>query len=152
VGTRLPHDWDFVPVPIAVVDIVPEYGGYLFAYVDDDYVICDPETYEIVAIIPVSGGPSYASDEFGGRCTERLHLNEDERDLIISATRHDEEVDVRRLSIGWSVPANIELLRFPDPILSRVGELSSCRYFVAEDQIAIVSPEEERVVFLIDRS
>jgi hypothetical protein len=155
VGTRLPRDFVFVPVPIAVIDIVPEYRGYYFAYVDDDYVICDPDTYEIVAIIPVSGGPSYASDHSAERCPDRLSLSADEKDFIAEAIRHEDrgrKVDVHHLSVGWSVPREVELQRFPDPVISQVGELSSCRYFVAQDQIAIVSPDNEKVVLLIDRS
>lgn len=42
VGRRLPRDWDFVPVPSAVIAIVPEYRDYYFAYVDDEYVIVEP--------------------------------------------------------------------------------------------------------------
>jgi hypothetical protein len=155
VGTRLPRDFDFVPVPIAVIDIVPEYRGYYVVYVDDDYVICDPDTYEIVAVIPVSGGPSYASDYAGERCPDRLSLSADEKDLVAEAISREERgrtVEVRYLSVGWSVPGEVELQRFPDPVISRVGELSSCRYFLAEDQIAVVSPDDEKVVLLIDRS
>jgi hypothetical protein len=40
----------------------------------------------------------------------------------------------------------------PAQWLEGVGELDACRYFVADDQIAIVSPEEERIVLLEDRS
>jgi hypothetical protein len=151
VGRRLPRDFGFVLVPFSVIAIVPEFRDFLFAYVDDDYVICDPETYEIVSIIPTVGGPSYAS-ESQDRCSGRISLNADERDLIVDATRHDQRVGVRDLTIGWSVPREITLERFPDRVLSQVGELNSCRYFVAQDQIAIVSPEEEKVVLLIDRS
>jgi hypothetical protein len=152
VGRRLPRDWAFLPLPIAVIDIVPEYRDYLFAYVDDDYVICDPDTYEIVAIIPVSGEQEYANGDSHGRCTDRIYLGEDERDLILHSIRHPDRVDVRDLTVGWSVPRDIELLPFPDPVLDRVGELNACRYFVAADQIAIVNPEEEKIVLLIDRS
>ena len=37
VGRRLPRDWDYVPVPIAVVEIVPEYRDYVYVWVDDEY-------------------------------------------------------------------------------------------------------------------
>ena len=64
VGTRLPRDWDFVPVPIAVVALVPECRDYVFVYVDDQYVICDPDTYEVVAVLPAERG--YAGSSGGG--------------------------------------------------------------------------------------
>jgi hypothetical protein len=155
VGTRLPHDWDFVFVPDDVVAIVPEYRGYRFAYVDDYYVICDPDTYEIVAVIPATGGPSYASDSRRGECSERISLNADDRDFIIRAIEresHAPRVDVPHLTVGWSVPREIELQSFPEPVISQISELGSCRYFVAEDKIAVVSPDEEKVVAVIDRS
>ena len=155
VGTRLPRDWDFVFVPDDVVVIVPEYHGYRFAYVDDYYVICDPDTYEVVAVIPATGGPSYASDSSRGECSERISLSADDRDLIIRSIEHESHaprVDVPHLIVGWSVPREIELQSFPEPVLSHISELGSCRYFVAEDAIAVVSPDEEKVVAVIDRS
>lgn len=150
IGTRLPRHWHLIPVPVAVVSIVPEYDGYLFAYVDDDYLICDPDTYEVVAILPASGA-NYARREPDGRCPAHLSLTEAERDLIVRSVRHNGRVEVSRLTIGWSVPRSVDLQEFPDPVIERASELGSCRYFVAEDQIAVVDPKEERVVLLIDR-
>jgi len=43
-------------------------------------------------------------------------------------------------------------LKFPELVLDRVGELGSCRYFVADDKFVIVSPDDEKVVAVIDRS
>ena len=60
VGRRLPRDWDFAPVPIVVVEIVPEYRDYVFVWVEDEYLICDPVTYEVVAVIPASGEGTHA--------------------------------------------------------------------------------------------
>ena len=74
------------------------------------------------------------------------------QDLILHSIRRTDRVDVRGLTVGWAVPRDIELLPFPDGVLARVGELGACRYFVSDDQVAIVSPEEERIVLLIDRS
>jgi hypothetical protein len=155
VGTRLPRDWDFVPVPVAVVDVVPEYRGYVFAYVDDEYVICDPVTYEVVAVLPASGGggPRYAGGGDGGadRCSESLTLTEEEREDILRSIQMADEVDVSNITVGWSVPGEIELRTFPEPVVARAGKLAACRYFVAEDQVAIVDPVEETVVLLIDQ-
>lgn len=153
VGTRLPRDWEFAPVPVAVVEVVPEYRGYVFAYVEDEYVICDPVTYEVVAVLPASGaGPRYAGGGGGAdRCSTSLSLTEEEREDILRSIRMTDEVDVSDITIGWSVPGDIALKAFPEPVISRTGKLEACRYFLAEDQIAIVDPEEEAVVLLIDK-
>lgn len=153
VGTRLPRDWDFVPVPVTVVEVVPEYRGYVFAYVEDEYVVCDPVTYEVVAVLPASGGGVRTAGGGGSaeRCSTSLTLSEDERAEIVRSIQITDEVDVSDVTVGWAVPGNIELRTFPEPIVSRTGKLAACRYFLSDDQIAIVDPAEETVVLLIDQ-
>lgn len=157
VGSRLPRDWVFVPVPVAVIEVVPEYRGYVFAYVEDEYVICDPVTYEVVAVLPAGdSGPDYAGGGGGvavaDRCSANLTLSDDERADILRSIQMTDEVDVKNITVGWSVPGEIELRRFPEPVLSHNAKLESCRYFIADDQIAIVDPSEETVVLLIDHN
>jgi len=153
VGRRLPRDWDFVPVPLVVVEIVPEYRDYVFVWVEDEYVICDPVTYEVVAVIPASGSDHAraGSAGSGGKCSARLTLSEDQEVLILKSVRLGREVDVADLEVGWSVPGDIELEEFPTAVLSEADELSACRYFIADDQLAIVDPDEDKVVLLIDK-
>lgn len=152
IGRRLPRDWDYRPVPVAVIEIVPEYRDYVFVYAEDEYVICDPDTYEVVAVVPAGGGGTYAGGSGGSdRCPARLTLSRDERELILDEVRMNNEVDVRDLEVGWSVPSNVELQSFPDEVLSKNDDLDGCRYFVAKDQLAIVDPIEEKVILVIDK-
>ncbi len=51
VGTRVPHDVAFHPLPSDVVTIYPEWRGYNYILVRDEIVVIDPSTYEIVAVI-----------------------------------------------------------------------------------------------------
>jgi len=51
VGTRVPHDVRFYPLPTEVVTIYPEWRGYEFILVGDQVVVVDPRTFEIVAVI-----------------------------------------------------------------------------------------------------
>ncbi len=51
VGTRVPRDVTFHPLPADVVTIYPEWRGYNFILVRDEIVVIDPGTYEIVAVI-----------------------------------------------------------------------------------------------------
>ena len=154
VGARLPRDWDYVPVPVAVIEVVPEYRGYLFVYVEDEYVICDPDTYEVVAVIPAER--SYAagsgSDRSGGsKCSSQLTLNADDRELILQSVRAGNDVSIPDLSVGNKVPRDVQLLTFPDSVLREASELGSCKYFDAGDQIAIVDPDQEKIVLIIDK-
>ncbi|UGA46547.1 DUF1236 domain-containing protein [Bradyrhizobium quebecense] len=51
VGTRVPADVHFYPVPERVVTIYPQWRGYEFILVHGRYIIVQPETHEIVYII-----------------------------------------------------------------------------------------------------
>ncbi len=51
VGTRVPSSVHLVVLPPTIVEIVPEYRGYYYVVVEDDLLIIDPDTHEIVAVI-----------------------------------------------------------------------------------------------------
>jgi len=51
VGIRVPRTVHFEPLPATIVEVVPEYRGFLNFVVDDRIVIVSPDTYEIVTII-----------------------------------------------------------------------------------------------------
>jgi len=51
VGTRVPHDVRFHPLPADVVTIYPEWRGYEFILVGDQVVVIDPRSFEIVAVL-----------------------------------------------------------------------------------------------------
>jgi hypothetical protein len=52
VGTRVPRTVHFVTLPSEIVRIVPQYRGFDYFLVEDEIVIVDPQTFEIVAVIP----------------------------------------------------------------------------------------------------
>ena len=52
VGARVPRTVRFYPLPVEIVEIVPEYQGYEYVLVGDEILIIDPETLEIVAVLP----------------------------------------------------------------------------------------------------
>ena len=52
VGTRVPRSVHFVTLPSEIVRIIPQYRGFDYFLVEDEIVIVDPHTLEIVAIIP----------------------------------------------------------------------------------------------------
>jgi len=113
-------------------------------------VICDPDTYEVVAVLPAERG--YAGSSGGGsKCSSQLSLNADDRELILQSVSRGRKVDIADLSVGRKVPRDVELLSFPESVVSEASELGSCRYFDAGDQIAIVDPDEDKIVLIIDK-
>jgi hypothetical protein len=51
VGTRVPRDVRFHPLPAEVVTIYPEWRGYNYILVRDEILVIDPSTFEIVAVL-----------------------------------------------------------------------------------------------------
>jgi hypothetical protein len=56
VGSRIPRNRlrfvELLPLPQTIVEIEPEWQGYLYFLVGDEIVVVDPDTYEIVAVLP----------------------------------------------------------------------------------------------------
>src|SRR5579885_2507905 len=53
VGTRVPRTVALNPVPQSIIEIVPQYRGFDYIVVENDLIIIDPVTLQIVAILPV---------------------------------------------------------------------------------------------------
>ena len=51
VGTRVPREVRFHPLPREVVTVYPEWRGYEFVLVRNQIIVVDPRTFEIVAIL-----------------------------------------------------------------------------------------------------
>jgi hypothetical protein len=51
IGTRVPREIGFHPLPTEIVTIYPEWRGYEFFLVRDQIVVVDPRTLEIVAVL-----------------------------------------------------------------------------------------------------
>ena len=51
VGTRVPRDVSFHPLPAEIVDVYPDWRGYEFILVRDQILVIDPSSLEIVAVL-----------------------------------------------------------------------------------------------------
>jgi Protein of unknown function (DUF1236) len=51
VGTRVPRTVSFHPLPTEVVTVYPEWRGYEFILVNDQIIVVNPRTLEIVAVL-----------------------------------------------------------------------------------------------------
>ncbi|WP_315720315.1 MULTISPECIES: DUF1236 domain-containing protein [unclassified Bradyrhizobium] len=51
IGTRVPRDVRFHPLPTEVVTIYPQWRGYDFILVREQIIVIDPHSYEIVAVL-----------------------------------------------------------------------------------------------------
>jgi hypothetical protein len=51
IGTRVPREVGFHPLPTEIVTIYPEWRGYEYFLVRDQIIVVDPRTLEIVAVL-----------------------------------------------------------------------------------------------------
>jgi hypothetical protein len=51
VGTRVPRDVRFHPLPTEIITVYPDWRGYQFFLVNDEIIVVNPRTLEIVAVI-----------------------------------------------------------------------------------------------------
>jgi Protein of unknown function (DUF1236) len=53
VGTRVPREVSFHPLPVEIVNIYPDWRGYEMFLVNDQIIVVNPRTLEIVAVLDV---------------------------------------------------------------------------------------------------
>lgn len=54
VGRRVPASVHWYPLPVEIIELVPEYRGYYYIVVDEEVIIIEPETREIVTVIHIA--------------------------------------------------------------------------------------------------
>ena len=149
VGARVPRQVRLEVLPAAIFSIVPHYRSYRYFVVNDDICIVEPNTYEIVEVITVSGQTA-GRDDRGG--SARLVLSDEERMIVLR------EIDMRggstlglgSLTEGADVPRNAELRSFPETVVEQVAKLKGYRYFTAENRVAIVDQQGSKVQLVIE--
>jgi hypothetical protein len=53
VGTRVPRETRFHPLPAEIVTMYPDWRGYEFILVSNQIIVVNPQTFEIVAVLDV---------------------------------------------------------------------------------------------------
>ena len=81
VGTVVPRDVRFQPLPADVVEILPQYRGYSFLVVRDDIVIVEPSTYKIVDVLPRTGR-STAAGPAPAPSSHKTTFSDKDREII----------------------------------------------------------------------
>jgi len=147
IGASLPRNVTLHLLPPDVVEIVPAYRSYRYVYVRDEIVIVDPDSYAVIAVIS-SDGRSRA----GGLDRRSLVLAPADRTFV---RQHIDigaaiTLGIGGISIGMSVPQGLELQPLPSVVVERVPDLRGYSYFVHNDDIVIVDPDSDEVIFVLE--
>jgi hypothetical protein len=148
VGTRLPRSVRLVALPATIIAIVPEYRTYRYVVINDQVCIVEPNTFEIVEVIPVSGQTASRS----GRA-ERLVLTEEERTIILREVDSGggSTLGLGAIAEGADVPRDARVQAFPDVVVQKVPKVKGYKFFTAENRVAIVDPQGSKVQLVLEQ-
>jgi hypothetical protein len=148
VGTRVPRALRLAVLPAAVITLVPQYRDFRYFVADDEICIVDPGSFEIVEVI---GGPSQTARSGHGVTHQGLALTREEREIVMRNVELDagSTLGLGSLSEGAPVPRDVRLRAFPARVERDVPKLQGYRYFAAENRVAIVDPQDNRVALVI---
>jgi Protein of unknown function (DUF1236) len=159
VGTVVPRNVHFQPLPADVVEVMPQYRGYNFIVVREDIVIIEPSTYKIVDVLP-RGGRSTAAAPAPRKST----FSDSERDVVRKHARssrteqRSNRVEQRttgsatstRIRVGDRLPDSVVIRSFPDEVYRESPRLREYRYIERDDRTYIIEPGERRIIEEID--
>jgi hypothetical protein len=150
VGVVVPRDIRLEVVPTEIVDIVPQFRGFRFFAVRDQFVIVEPSSLKIVAVLPRSGGGSAAVQS-----RSKLTLSERDREVIRKRPRAHAEARTTgsssaQLRIGQRVPDSVEIRSFEEPVYRDVPAIREYRYIESGPRTYIVEPQGRTVIEQID--
>ena len=121
VGTVVPRDVRFQPLPADVVEILPQYRGYSFLVVRDDIVIVEPSTYKIVDVLPRTGR-STAAGPAPAPSSHKTTFSDKDREIIRKHARSSRVEQRTTGSSSYPVPSRRALAGVRgDPFLPRDG-------------------------------
>jgi hypothetical protein len=145
VGTRVPEHVHFRPLPSEIVSIVPQYRGYDYFVANDEIVIIEPRTREIVTILPAGGegrGRVPAHHARLDRIQERVVY----KDVIQGARPIPRTMHV---TVGERIPTDVELMPLPQMVVSNMPDIRDYRYFVVNRDVVLVDPETREIIEII---
>ena len=163
VGTVVPRDVHFQPLPADIVEIVPQYRGYNFVVVRDDIVIVEPATYKIVDVLPRAGrsaAQAPASQPTAAAAPSRKSsFSDNDREVIrkhARSSRTEERgttgsaTSTTRVRVGDRLPDSVEIRSFPDEVYRASPSLREYRYIERDNRTYVVEPRERTIIEEID--
>ena len=158
VGTVVPRDVRFQPLPADVVEILPQYRGYNFFVVRDDIVIVDPSTHKIVDVLPRTGR-STAAAPAPAPSSHKMTFSDKDREIILKHARSS-RVEQRttgsssttstRVRVGERLPESVEIRSFPETVYRESPRLRDYRYIERDNRTYVIEPHERTIIEEID--
>jgi len=148
VGTVVPRDVRFQPLPADIVEVMPQYRGYNFFVVRDEIVIVEPATYKIVDVLPRTGRSTAAAP-----APHKTTFSDRDREVIRKHARSS-RIEQRttgsatstRVRVGERLPDSVEIRSFPDEVYRESPALREYRYIERDNTTYVVEPRERTII------
>jgi hypothetical protein len=160
VGTAVPRSIQLNALPADLVTIVPQYRGYSYFVVEEQIVIVEPSSVQIVAVIPYSGGTATRAAAPAPTKSRAVKLSTEEREVIRKHTSARRSSDApapapargssRRYSVGDEVETTETIEEFPETVYREAPSVRRYRYLRQDNDVILVDPEDHRVVDVFD--
>ena len=148
IGAPLPGEVELLPLPPAVVSLVPEYQGYEYVVVNDQVAIVQPSTRVVVEIIAPTGVAAAPS----APPPAVVNLTDAQQQLLVESvvqTNGLQQAQVPELVDGQTVPQNVELMPVPSVVIAQVPAIERYRVAVANNRVVLVDPGTRVVVHVV---
>jgi hypothetical protein len=153
VGTVVPRDVRFQPLPADIVEVMPQYRGYNFFVVRDDIVIVEPSTYKIVDVLPRAGRSTAAAP-----APHKTTFSDTDREVIRKHARSSRaeqrttgsSTTTTRARVGERLPESVEIRSFPETVYRESPRLRDYRYIERDNRTYVIEPRERTIIEEID--
>jgi hypothetical protein len=148
VGVIIPANVTLEPLAPEVVTLVPEFRGYDYVVVQDEVIIVEPSSRQVVEIIRRTNDLASRA----GPATE-ITLTDAQQQLLIESIRGENlaPAQVADLANGATVNAGVELAPMPQAVVAQVPTIERYRVFVTNNGgVALVDPDTRTVVDVIE--
>lgn len=105
----------------------------------------------IVAAVPAVAQTSVTTTTTTSDTTGSISIAPEKRTVIKQRfTGAPVKTVKEKITVGATVPADVELMAVPETVVTEVPAVKSYRYFRYEDDVVLVDPSTRRVVQIID--
>lgn len=152
VGTRVPRAVRLHTVSADIVSTVPQYRGYSYFVTNDQIVIVEPRTYEIVSVLPYgSGGRTATTTSTKQKSSKFSSAQRDTiKKRIVARPARTTVTQTREITVGDEVPETIILENMPETVYTEVPGARPYRYYRTDRDVVIVDPTDRHIVDVLD--
>ena len=145
IGERLPARVRPRSLPPDIVRIAPQYRGYHYTVVEDEIVIVNPRTREVVEVFREPSSAARTTSRAGG---ERITITREQRETLRQSARRMTSAPASGSS-SMADSSCLTLQPVPEELVRTNPEFGSYRFLAIGDQVVLVDPREQKIVEVI---